>query len=187
MTNFIKCLLVDWRKIFALAVIIFLPFMFMCFLCGCKTVKYVPVETVRTEYIEADTTAIYNRLLTLFKSKRENSSRIDSLIDREKETVVLNVQGDTVKLTRTHYIYVSSNREKELEIENNTLRDSVSTLNTRLESVKNDSIPVPYPVERELSRWERTKMDFGGIAFGGVGASVVIIALLAWLAMKRRK
>lgn len=31
---------------------------------------------------------------------------------------------------------------------------------------------VPYPVERELTRWERTKMDFGGMAIGAVAAAV---------------
>ncbi len=38
---------------------------------------------------------------------------------------------------------------------------------------------VPYPVERELTRWERAKMDFGGMAIGA-GAVVVCFAVV-WL------
>ena len=48
-----------------------------------------------------------------------------------------------------------------------------------------DTIRVPYPVERQLSKWERTKMDFGGIAIGVIIA-VVCIAVI-WLIKKFRK
>ena len=168
---------------FAVAVIIF---MVTVGLCGCRT-QYIPVETVRTEYREADTTAIYNRLLKLFESRKEKESRSDSLVDRTKETVILNEKGDTAKHIRDRYVYISTNREKELETENKTLRDSLYVLNARFESIKTDSIPVIVTVERELSRWEKAKIDFGGIAMGGLVASVVGIALLAWLAWKRRK
>lgn len=157
-------------------------------LCGCSPkVRHVPVETVRTEYREADTAAIYNRLLMMFESRREKESRSDSIIDREKETVVLNVQGDTVRLTRTQYVYVSSKREKELERENKTLRDSLSVLNIRLESIKTDSVPVIVPVERELSRWERVKMDFGGLMAGAVGVlAICVAAIIGWMFLRRK-
>lgn len=45
--------------------------------------------------------------------------------------------------------------------------------------------PVPYPVERELSRWEAIKMDFGGVALGAVAA--VICVAVVWLVKKFRK
>lgn len=154
-------------------------------LCGCTRTVYEPVERVHTEYVEADTMAIYDRLLRLFESRKEKETRSDSLIDREKETVVVNVQGDTVRLTRTRYVYVSSNREKELEVENKMLRDSLSVLNTRLVSIKADSIPVIVPVERKLSRWEQAKMDYGGMALGA-WLGVLCIAVV-WLIKKYRK
>ena len=168
---------------FAVAVIIF---MVTVGLCGCRT-QYIPVETVRTEYREADTTAIRNSLLRLIESRKEREARSDSFVDRTKETVILNENGDTAKHIRDRYVYISTNREKELETENKTLRDSLSLLNIRMEAIKTDSIPVIVTVERELSRWEKAKMDFGGIAIGGLVVSVVGIALLAWLAWKSRK
>ena len=155
-------------------------------LAGCRT-QYVPTETVRIEYREADTTAVYNRLLRLFESRKEKESRSDSLIDREKETVVLNENGDTTRHDKERFVYISTNREKELETENKMLRASLSLLNTRLESIKTDSIPVIVTVERELGRWEKVKMDFGGIAIGGLVVSVVGVAILAWMARKRRR
>ena len=50
---------------------------------------------------------------------------------------------------------------------------------------RTDSIPVPYPVERKLSHWEQTKMDFGGMAIGAV--AVVVCAAVVWLVKKFRK
>lgn len=164
-------------------VTVIIAIMALC-LSGCRSIKHVPVETVRTEYHEADTTAIYNILMRLFESRREKAVRSDSLIDRTKETVVLNAQGDTVRLTRTQYVYASSIRERELEVENKMLRDSLSVLNTRLVSIKTDSVPVIVPVERELSRWEKAKIDFGGMAIGGVLIALCIAVI--WL-VKRFK
>lgn len=41
--------------------------------------------------------------------------------------------------------------------------------------LKNDSIRVPYPVEKRLSRWQSIKMELGGWAFGLVIAFILII------------
>lgn len=162
---------------------------FLCLLCGgCSRKVYVPVETVHAEYRDADTTAIFNRLLKIFESRREKESRSDSLVDRTKETVVLDDKGDTIKQTRTHYIYVSTIREKELERENKTLRDSLSALNTRMESIKTDSVPYIVPIERKLSRWEKAKMDFGGMAMGGAGVFLIGLCIaVMWIIKKGRR
>ena len=48
-----------------------------------------------------------------------------------------------------------------------------------------DSVTVPYPVERPLSRWERAKMNFGGFALGGMAA--VLCAAVLWLVLKLKK
>ena len=49
---------------------------------------------------------------------------------------------------------------------------------------KTDSIAVPYPVERNLSRWEKTKQDIGGIAIGAFIA--VVSAVVIWLVKRFR-
>ena len=40
---------------------------------------------------------------------------------------------------------------------------------------RTDTIRIPYPVERKLSKWEQTKMDFGGIAIGVFIAVVIVV------------
>lgn len=161
-----------WVVIVAALIILF-------FFSGCTNTKYVPIESVRTEYVNADTTAIFNRLRSYFEALVQKETSRDSLIDRERETVVLKENGDTARHDRERIVYVSSHREKELEHEL-TRRDSViDKLRTQLASVKSDSIPIPYPVERKLSRWEQAKMDFGGMALGAV--AVAICTAVIWI------
>lgn len=162
MTNFDKEIIDEWVKAFVSAVITFILFLLMCAMCGCKT-QYVPFETVRTEYKEADTTAIYNRLLRIVDSMRHKESQSDSVVDSSKEMVVVNLQGDTVKVEKTRYVYLSSRHEKELEQKVNEQDSVIQFLRAQLTSIKSDSVPVPYPVERELSKWEQTKMCVGGL------------------------
>lgn len=157
-------------------------------LASCTRKVYVPVESVRTEYREADTSAIFNRLLKIFEARKEKESRSDSLVDRTKETVVLNEKGDTAKHYKTQYIYLSTNRETELEQKVSDQDSIIKDLRTRLSSVKVDSIPVPYPVEKKLTKWEQAKIDFGGMAMGGAGVLFIGLCIaVVWMIKKHRK
>ena len=157
---------------------------FLCLLCGgCTRKVYVPLETVRTEYIEADTTGLYEHMRRFFESQRLKETSSDSVIDRTKETVVLKENGDTARHDKERILYVASHREKELEHKVQQQDSTIKALRLQLASVKSDSIPVPYPVERELTKWERTKMDFGGTAIGAlaVAACVAVVWLISAL------
>lgn len=167
------------------ATLVFILLIVLAMFSSCRTTRYVPLESVRTEWREADTTVIYNRLLKIFESRKEKETKSDSLVDRTKETVVLNEKGDTTRHDKEHTVYKTTSREKELETENKTLRDSLSKVNTRLESIKVDSIPVPYPVEvpvvRERNRrwWETSLIWTGGITIG-------FLALFLWWKWRKR-
>lgn len=114
------------------------PFMCLLFvICSCRTVKYVPVETVKV-----DTTYI-NKL------QRDSIYMLDSVYVKEK--------GDTVLIEKYKYLY----RDK-------LVRDT-------LYMAKTDSIQVPYPVEKELTRWQQFRMDFGG---WGIGILVILITIM---------
>lgn len=152
---------------------------------SCTTTKYVPVETVRTEYREADTTAIYNRLLKLFESSREKETRSDSLVDRLKETVILKENGDTARHDRERIVYRATAHEKELERKVLQQDSVINALTLQLSSIKSDSTPMPYPVEKPLTKWQQTKMDLGGIAIGAI--VVVLCIAVVWLIRKFRK
>lgn len=157
-------------------------------LCGCTRKIYVPQAEVRTEYVHGDTAkflALINSLRDEIKSKE---SKKESLIHNEKETVTLNSNGDTIFRDRYVYINLQSEEKKEYEHKIESLRDSISDLRSRLESVKVDSVPVPYPVEKKLSKWEQVKMEAGGWAIGAGSAVIVaVIALAVWLVKVKRR
>ena len=120
----------------------------ICF-TSCRSIKYVPVETVRIEY------------------KTRDSIRFDSIYQRD--SVFLFVKGDTVYKEKYKYLY------RYLTI-NNT--DTV---------IKTDSIQIPYPVEKELSRWQKIKLELGGWAFGTALALLFIIIGNKSITEKSRK
>lgn len=96
--------------------------------------------------------------------------------DREVERLVT----DTVR--DTQFVWVKGDtvvdiREKE-RIRRVEIRDTCF-----VERI--DSIRVPYPVAKELTRWEQAKMDFGGMAMGGFAITLCIA--VAWLIKKFRR
>lgn len=117
-----------------------LAILMLTLLCGCTTTKYVPVESVRTEYRDHDVL------------------RVDSVMLHD--SVVIRSAGDTVLMEKWRW------------------RDRVSIVRDTVSVTKTDSIQVPYPVEKPLTRWERTKVDWGGWA---MLALIVVMATLAWL------
>lgn len=114
-------------------------------ICSCTSVKYVPVETVRTEY------------------KTRDSIRHDSIYQRD--SVFYMVKGDTVYKYKEKYLY------------------KYLFLNKMDTVLKIDSVQVPYPVEKRLTRWENVKIELGGLAFGFIAA--FILTLGVWLVYKK--
>ena len=116
-------------------------------LASCSSVKYVPVETVRTEY------------------RTRDSIRYDSIYQRD--SVYLMFKGDTVYKYKEKYLY------------------KYLFLNKTDTVIKTDSIQVPYPVERKLTKWQAIKIELGGWAFGIIIAFALII--VGWLIYRWRK
>lgn len=95
--------------------------------------------------------------------------RVDSVIFRDSVAVIQ--RGDTVFLTK----YRDRYRVKE---HTDTVYQSL------FDSAK---VEIPVSVERKLTRWERVKMDAGGIAIGvGVALLMTVIALVIWLIRERK-
>lgn len=185
MTKFDKKLFTELGKAVVSAAVAFILLLLACVMCGCKT-KYVPMHEYHTETIRSDT-AVFNAILKAFReSVRNNQRSSDSVKHLLKETTTLTENGDTARHDRIEYIYLSSYKEKEYERIIEEQNDSIEKLNTRLESVRTDSIPVPYPVEKQLTKWESTKMSIGGITMTVLIASAVS-AILAWIVRRFRK
>ena len=49
----------------------------------------------------------------------------------------------------------------------------------------NKEVKVPYPVEKELTKWQKFRMDFGGWAIGIV--IVTILVVVGWMVYKLKK
>lgn len=89
----------------------------------------------------------------------------DTLVHRdsifEKDSVLIMMNGDTVTIYKTKIFYKDRWRERIV------YRDSIRT----------DSIRVPYPVEKELTFWQKTWIKAGKMLFYGL----VIICIIFWL------
>lgn len=109
------------------------------FISGCRSIQYVPVETVKIEY--------------------KDRLKIDSVIKYDSIFYDRYTKGDTVFLTKEKYKYLDKIK---------IVRDSV---------FRTDSISVPYPVEKQLSKWEKVKMDVGGWAIGVASCLLIILAI----------
>jgi hypothetical protein len=113
---------------------------------GCKSIQYVPVETVRTEYV----------------TKTDTFLQKDSLVLHD--SVYIHSKGDTVWYEKWHTKY----------------KDRIVTKIVVDSFIKTDSIQVPYPVEKKLTRWQQVKMDWGGTAMIilAVFSILIIIAIV---------
>lgn len=137
--------------------ILFLFFVLVS-LTGCKTVRYVPVPEYHT----------------LYRTRADTVWRMDSVRDvqwmtvREVDSTQLAALGIQIKGLKNALLI---ERNKLLQKISNEKTHKVDTIMQR------DSIPVPYPVEKQLTKWQRWKMDMGGWAMG-VAAVLVILVIL---------
>lgn len=115
----------------------------------------------RTVYTPVESTTV--RTDTLYRAV----VRVDTILQRDSVTVMQ--RGDTVMVTRFRDRY-------RVKLHTDTVREV---------SVDSVRVAVPYPVERELTRWEQVKMDFGGMALGGL--VIALCAAVAWLIKKYRR
>lgn len=108
---------------------------------GCKSVKYIPVETVRTDSVYVD------RYLR------------DSIYQRDSVFINRWTAGDTIYQDKVVWKYVYRDKVK---------YDTVAIL-------RSDTVRIPFPVDRELSKWEQIRLDVGGWAIGVVIITILIV------------
>lgn len=104
---------------------------------SCRSVKYVPVETVKTD--------------SVYVNKVER----DSIHFRD--SIFVFVKGDTVRIEKYKYLY----RDR-------VVRDTVRF-------VERDSVQVPVPVEKPLTRWQKWKLEVGGFAIAAIIITVLVV------------
>ena len=104
---------------------------------------------------------VINKTDTLYKTNyKADTFRVHDSIYVESYTI-----GDTIYKTKNVYKW----RDR-VSVKTDTIYKSI---------LRADSIPVPVPVERKATWWERTQMHVGLFTIGAV--VLVVLSLLLWL------
>lgn len=130
-------------------------------LTSCKT-QYVPVP----EYHYQDSVRVI----------RENNNTIREIQTHVKDSMSMEQRGDTTIIKNFHY-------ESKFDY-NNMMKQILDSLGT----IKKDSVRVPYPVEKKLTRWQQIKMDIGSATIG-ISIAAIILAIgyiVRWLSKRKR-
>jgi hypothetical protein len=109
---------------------------------GCKNVEYVPVESSHTEH----------------------HWHTDSVIQRDsvvKESMTTVMQLDSAEMAK--YGIQLKNAERAWLVKSWELERQIEALQrlTAERDTVHDSIPVPYPVEKRLTKWQQAAIDWG--------------------------
>ena len=117
----------------------------VCLFFGCKNVEYVPVESSHTEH----------------HWHTDSVHQVDSFY-HEKETTIM--QLDSAEMAK--YGIQLKNAERAWLVKSWELERQIEALQrlTAERDTVHDSIPVPYPVEKRLTKWQQAKVDWGGWA-----------------------
>lgn len=118
----------------------------------------------------------HSRTDSIVNSYRSEKTLIDSILKRDsiyiKDSVVIRQVGDTVYVDRWHgeYLY-NFFTQRNIDLQN---KDSG---NFQYISVC-DTIRIPYPVEKELSKWEKFQLKYAKLSMGA------LCMILVWLGYK---
>lgn len=150
----------------------FLTLLLLSALFSCRGTRYVPVETVRKDSVAR---VIIDTVREVVRDARSDSVIYrDSIVIKEYVREVVDSSGRVIR----------TDREKE----KSTVRDTErhTELTARYEKLESeyetlyraflDKKAEPYPVERELSQWEKFKIGVGGWATALL--SILLIFLL---------
>lgn len=174
-------------KYYVYTMLIIIGLLAMTALCftSCSHRVYVPVQSIRTD--------------TIYMSRKDSVHIKDSLITRQ----VINVRDSITIHDSVVIVQDEQGKVKERLIvryrdrwhatqDNLTLQrqiDRYKASNDSLLATMREHIEVPKVVERELSRWEKLKMDVGGWAIGALSATMLasIAYIIIWLLKKYRR
>ena len=109
---------------------------------SCTTIKYVPVETIKTD------------TLNHYIHRIDSIKQIDSIVEK------IYMRGDTIVNEVEKFRYIEKVKE---------VADTITEVKTEIKEV-------PVEVEKELSAWQKFKINFAEII---IGVAVLVISILA--------
>lgn len=126
---------------------------------SCRSIRHIPVETniqLKDSVITRDSVVI-----------KEQTVRKDSVVMKDSTVIVVDESGNVIRTE----LYRYRDWYKELSRDYSVLQAKYDSLFSEKQKV----VQVPYPVERELSRWQKIKLELGGWAFGMTLALLFVI------------
>ncbi|WP_298072203.1 hypothetical protein [uncultured Bacteroides sp.] len=148
-------------------------FILVTVMCSCRSVKYVPVES------SADSVVVEKLVEVRLPP---DSATIRALLEcDENGKVVLS------------WLDIANSRNAQARLTIDSLGNLLAKMRTMTDTVYLPSkevtvtkeMKVPYPVEKELTRWQQMKLELGGWAFGIIITAALII--VGWIVYKSRK
>lgn len=139
------------------------PFMCMILVCSCRTIKYVPAES------NADSIVV-EKLVEV--QLPPDSATIRALLEcDENGKIVLN------------WLDIANNKNAQAQLTIDSLGNLLAKMKTQQDTVYLPSkevtvtkeVKVPYQVEKELTRWQKLCVNVGGLAFGIVIITILVV------------
>ncbi len=141
------------------------PFMCLLFVCSCRTVKYVPVKS----YSDS---VVVEKLVEV--QLPPDSATIRALLEcDENGKVVLN------------WLDIANSKNAQAQLTIDSLGNLLAKMRTQPDTVYlpskeltvNKEVKVPYPVEKELTKWQTLYINLGKLF---VGIIIVFILIIVW-------
>lgn len=133
---------------------------------GCKSIQYVPVETIKTVY--------QNHTDTLLRTDTIQTEK--ETIIREADSATLTTLGLQLKANERAILILKRELKRQVSKESEHKSDTV---------IERDTIQVPVPVEKQLTKWQQFKLDFADIALVICVLIIVVISGFFFVKMRR--
>lgn len=165
--------------------LLFVAIFFAVLCVSCSHRVYVPVQSIRTDTIymsRKDSVHIKDSLIT-----RQVINIRDSVAIHDSVVIIKDEQGNIKERLIVRY------RDRWHATQDNLMLqrmiDRYKASNDSLRATKKEHVEVPKVVERELSRWQKIKMDVGGWAIGALSATLLaaVVYIVVWLLKKYRR
>ena len=135
-----------------------------CLFAGCKSIRCVPVETVRTDSVFTSDSSVV-KTITHYK---------DSLRIKDSIVIVVDTAGNVLRKEKYH----DERHTKDTERSNNETKTKAK------EAKSAESVQTPAPVERPLTWWQQTRFKL----FCPLAGSVVVLSfIVVWLLRRLKK
>lgn len=143
-------------------------------LWSCRSVKYVPIEST------ADSIVV-EKLVEV--QLPPDSATIRALLECDENGKVV-----------FSWLDIANSRNAQAQLTIDSLGNLLAKMKTQPDTIYKTSkevivtkeVKVPYPVDKELTRWQQMKLELGGWAFGIIiTAALIIVGRLVYKSRKK--